>query len=279
METLKLGHHLVLFLDVLGQRERFRGLALPSNANERSQVQEVLRQTAGFVLGLRDLFRTQFTLFEQGANASRFTASPLRPNLIGFSDSFVISVPLRNENGDLVPIVTVFSALSAAAIVMLTSLATKHALRGGVDVGLAAEITPGEIYGTALERAYLLECSVAQNPRIVVGEELSNYLSCVLREFGNRSDGVARSITAIAQKCVGLIAKDTDGQNILDYLGPVVNANSVPAHKDSIIRPAYEFVLAEEQRFIAAGNLELVKRYVLTRQYFESKLPLWGVSI
>jgi|SRR5436309_59199 len=279
METLRLGHHLVLFLDVLGQRDKFTGLALPRNISEETQVQEVLRQTAGFVLGLRDLFRTQFTLFEQGANASRFTTGPLSPNLVGFSDSFVVSVPLRNEGGDLVPIVTVFSALSAAATMMLTSLASKHALRGGVDVGLAAELPAGEIYGTALERAYLLECNVAQYPRIVIGEELWNYLNCVLREFGNRSDGLARAITAIAEKCIGLIAKDTDGQSILDYLGPVVLGNSVPAHKDSIIRPAYEFVLAEQQRLAAAGNLKLVERYGLIRQYFESKLQLWGVPI
>lgn len=275
---MRLGHHLVLFLDVLGQRDRFRGLALPKDNSEQTLVQEVLRQTAGFVLGLRDLFRTQFTLFEQGANASRFSTEPLSPNLVGFSDSFVVSVPLRHEGDDLVPIVRVFSALSAAATMMLTSLASKHGLRGGVDVGLAVELTPGEIYGTALERAYLLEHNVAQYPRIVIGEELWNYLNSVLRDFGNRSNGRARAITAIAQKCIGLIAKDSDGQSILNYLGPVIVENSVPAHKDSIIRPAYEFVLAEEQRLTAAGNLKLVKRYSLIRQYFESKLHLWGVK-
>jgi hypothetical protein len=182
----------VLFLDVLGQRDKFRGLALPTNASEETQVQEVLRQTAGFVLGLRDLFQTQFTLFEQGANASRFTTGQLSPKFVGFSDSFIVSVPLQNDAGDLVPIVTVFSALSAAATMMLTSLASKHALRGGVDVGLAAELPTGEIYGTALERAYLLECNVAQYPRIVIGDELWNYLNSVLQEFGNRNDGLGR---------------------------------------------------------------------------------------
>jgi hypothetical protein len=46
-KNFKLGHHLVGFLDVLGQRERFRGLRLPTNAEEDAQVKEVLRQTAG----------------------------------------------------------------------------------------------------------------------------------------------------------------------------------------------------------------------------------------
>jgi hypothetical protein len=66
----------------------------------------------------------------------------LRPNFIGFSDSFVTSVPLRNDDGDLARIVIVFSELSAAAVVMLTILASKHPLRGGMDVGLATEIAP-----------------------------------------------------------------------------------------------------------------------------------------
>src|SRR5207249_12066685 len=99
-------------------------------------------------------------------------------------------------------------------------------------LGLRQRFPAGEIYGTALERAYLLECNVAQYPRIVIGEELWNYLNCVLREFGNRSDGLARAITAIAEKCIGLIAKDTDGQSILDYLGPVVRSEERRVGKD-----------------------------------------------
>jgi hypothetical protein len=177
-KNYKLGHHLVAFLDVLGQRDKFRGLQLPTNTEEETQVKEVLRQTAGFVVNLRRVFQTQFKAFEAGSAKMRaHTKEPLRPNFVGFSDSFITSVPLRNDGGDLVRIVTIFSALSAAAVVMLTSLASKHPLRGGIDVGLATEIGPGEIYGTALERAYLLECKIAKYPRIVIGDELWRYLN------------------------------------------------------------------------------------------------------
>lgn len=50
-----LGHHLVAFLDVLGQRDKFRGLKKPTNVQEEEEVKEVLRQTAGFVVELRTL--------------------------------------------------------------------------------------------------------------------------------------------------------------------------------------------------------------------------------
>lgn len=78
MESLRLGHYLVLFIDVLGQREKFKGLSLPKNAAEKAQVQEVLKHTAGVVLGLRDLFRTQFSIFEQGG----WLAHPFANNYI-----------------------------------------------------------------------------------------------------------------------------------------------------------------------------------------------------
>jgi hypothetical protein len=128
-----LGHHLVAFLDVLGQRDRFRQLRLPRTAEEESQVKEVLKSTAGFVLALREMFARQFETFEAGlSNIRAHAKEPLRPKFIGFSDSFVTSVPLRNNGGDLTPVVKVFSCLSAASIVMLSSLASKYPLRGGI---------------------------------------------------------------------------------------------------------------------------------------------------
>jgi len=47
-----LGHHLVAFLDVLGQRERFRQLELPKTPEDHARVEQVLKDTAGFVSAL-----------------------------------------------------------------------------------------------------------------------------------------------------------------------------------------------------------------------------------
>src|SRR6266849_852063 len=278
-KNFKLGHHLVAFLDVLGQRDKFRGLRLPTNTDEEAQVREVLRQTSGFVVGLRRVFQTQFEVFEKGAGMGAHTKEPLRPKFVGFSDSFLTSVPLRNDGGDLVRVVTVFSALSAAAVVMLTSLASKHPLRGGIDVGLATEIGPGEIYGTALERAYLLECQIAKYPRIVIGDELWRYLNTALVEFEKGTTPVAKSITAIVQRIMALIATDTDGNRILDYLGAVMVQHSGPDHAKHMIQPAYEFVLAEQKRLTTEANAKLIQRYVSFRSYVESRLPLWGIAV
>lgn len=177
------------------------------------------------------------------------------------------------------PVVTVFSALSAACIVMLTALASKHPLRGGIDVGLATEIGPGEIYGTALERAYLLESRVAKYPRLVIGDELWRYLNAALSHFESQTTPVAKAITAIVKKTMQMIVTDADGHRILDYLGPVTAENAGPDHGKLMIQPAYNFVLAEQKLMLAKGDPELIGRYVLLRRYFEPQLGPWGVQV
>ncbi len=279
----KLGYHLVAFLDVLGQRDRFHELRLPQNPEEVKAVGEVLRQTAGFVLDLREAFDEQFQSFEAGATTlmKRHTKQPVRPKFVGFSDSFVTSVPLRNDGGDLVGVVTVFSALSAAAVVMLMSLANKHPLRGGIDVGLATDIGPQEIYGAALGSAYRLESEEAGYPRIVIGDELWRYFNAALANFQTQTTPVAQAIAAITQRMMGLISTDIDGKRILDYLGETMVQHAGPGgrQKDHLVRRAYDFILAEQKKIIDGKNTRLIERYEAFRCYVESRLPFWGIAV
>ncbi len=274
-----LGHHLVAFLDVLGQRERFRQLELPKTPEDHARVEQVLKDTAGFVSDLLDSFRKQFEAFEAGiASGPLHVQDSVRPNFVGFSDSFVASVALRNDRGDVIPIVRVFSALFAASILMLISLSNKHALRGGIDVGLATELAAGEIYGAALERAYLLECQRAQYPHILIGDELWRYLSTAFVEFGKSATPSAKAAKAIVQKMMQLVSTDTDGERILDYLGPVLAELMKPREAKIMVQPAYDFVVAEQQRLLSIGDAKLGERYRLLRQYFESRLPQHGLA-
>ena len=275
---LRLGHHLVAFLDVLGQRERFKALKLPTTPEQTAEVTEVLRQTAGFVLDLRDIFSNQFTVFESAlTKLKKITSEPVQPNFLGFSDAFVASTPLRNESSELVAVITVFSILSAAAAVMLTSLASKHPLRGGIDVGLATQIATGEIYGTALERAYVLESKEAGYPRILIGDELWNYLIVALAHFQSQTTLESKSITAIIEKTMQLIAIDKDGKRILDYLGTVMSEHA--GHlKENTVKPVFEFVLAEQARINKISDPKLIARYQALRDYVESRLHLWNIQ-
>jgi hypothetical protein len=277
---LQLGNHLVAFLDVLGQREKFKALHLPTTPEDRAEVAEVLRHTAGFVLDLRRIFDTQFTTFESGlSNLKKHTDKSVRPKFTGFSDSFVTSVPIRNEGGDLALMITIVSALSAAAAVIGVSLASGHPLRGGMDVGLATEIGPQEIYGTALENAYRLESEEAGYPRIVVGDGLWHFLNVAHTNFQAQATPESKTITAIIEKAMKLIAIDSDGKKILDYLGPFTVENaagSVGKFKDIQLKPIYEFALTEQERINKGNDPKLMARYESLRHYIESRLPLWN---
>lgn len=282
VENYTLGDHLVIFLDVLGQRDKFRDLQLPKSTAEEAHVKEVLRQTAGTVVGFRKLFRTSFEAFQKGMEEGEWGAHAklLPPKFTGFSDTFVTSVALRNEGDELLPIVRVFSALSAAATVMLTSLSQKHPMRGGIDVGLATEIGPQEIYGTALEQGYKLECKVAQYPRIVIGDEFIKYLDAATARFEGEDTPLANSAKRVLQKIKTLITTDADGSKVLDYLGPVIVEQGTQDRriKDNMVAPAYEFLLAEQKRIITTEDSKLISRYAAFRAYFESRLTLWGIQ-
>jgi len=148
------GWHMVAFLDVQGQREKFRRLKVPTTDAEKQAVAEVVLQTAGFVDSLRDQLREEFRDFEERVSKSWGLRVPLQPKFTGFSDSLVVSIPLWNVE-DLTSITKIYSILSAACNAMAKCFSKGHALRGGIEIGLASELESGEVYGTALLEAYL----------------------------------------------------------------------------------------------------------------------------
>jgi hypothetical protein len=185
---LTLNYYLVAFLDVLGQRENLRQMKhLPRTPSEYSETVRLLRSTVGVVLGLRKTFQQYFESFASlrlpDSGGDRVLRSQVENAMNSptefrvFSDSFVISVPLKSDDEPLAPAIGIFSALISACFVMIAALRGTHPIRGGIDVGLGMEIAPGEIYGPALERAHFLESCVAEHPRILIGDELWQYLS------------------------------------------------------------------------------------------------------
>jgi hypothetical protein len=277
-KTYDLGWHLVAFLDVLGQREQFRQLKLPTTPQEELATTEVIKRTAGFVDDLRDQFREEFEEFEHDLCKSHARVESLQPKFLGFSDSFFVSVGLWNAKDDYTFFAKIYSTFAAATSVMMTSLGRKHALRGGIDIGLGCEIANGEVYGTALERAYLLECRNAEYPRILIGDELWKYLSEGLEEFERQKTPAADKICKVIRKTMQFTGADSDGRRILDYMGNFVKTIAKAGAAETSIRPAHKFVVAEHEHWILKGNAKLSGRYALLRRYFESRLALWEME-
>lgn len=263
-----LQHFLVAYLDVLGQREDLRRLtALPRNDEELRETSAVLKRTLSFVLQLRALFKTFFDGYGKPSEFLKSLSEPeqralreLRRSeaqMYGFSDSFVVSVPLRSNDDHCTSVNGVFAALMASAAMPINSLFSGHSLRGGIDVGVGVQLDTGEVYGAALERAYTLEHDVSDYPRITVGDELVRYLQFVRDQ--SQVSITAQCAKRTAELCLRLLYRDSDGNVILDYLGEVVREIGSRAVRPEIIQRVYEFAASELVRFRGSGDRKLTR--------------------
>jgi hypothetical protein len=173
---------------------------------------------------------------------------------------------------------TTFSVLSGVSCVVLTAMASGHALRGGIDVGPGVEMTPEEIYGPALAQAYILESREADYPRVLIGNGFEDQLIASIAESQKLPAAKAENLAEIVRRMRVFIAKDKDGRQILDYLGPVLANVSKQSHSNILVQRAYQFVLDEQERWLALGNTKECGRYAVLRQYFEERLHLWGLA-
>jgi hypothetical protein len=270
------GWYLVAFLDVQGQREKFRNLKVPNNDAEREALNTVVLGTAGFVDRLRDQLRAELQDFEAEVSKSWGLTESLLPRFAAFSDSLVMSIGLWNV-GHLATIGRIHSILKASCNAMLKCFSEGHALRGGIEMGFSTELESGEVYGNALLDAYVLESKRAQYPRVLIGKELWKFLSIGVSECETMKGTELAKICDVIKKTVAYTCIDSDGEKIVDFLGQFARKYAAPSTAADAIQPAYEFVLAEQKRF--ATDAKLGPRYALLRQYFESRLSLWGIPI
>jgi hypothetical protein len=150
-------------------------------------------------------------------------------------------------------------------------------IRGGIEVGLAMDIDKDEVYGPALAWAYSLESRVANYPRIVVGESLTRYLQDIASLSPSTKEVMLNS--SLAVKALNILKVDDDGNTFLDYLAEDVRNVMILPEQTHVVQKAYDFVIQESNRHKEEKNTKLGFRYSLLRNYFESRLPIWGISL
>lgn len=268
--------YLVAFLDVQGQREKLRDIKVPTNEAEKAKLDQAMLETAGFIDSLRDQLRGELKEFEETISKSWGLNESLKPRFASFSDSLTMSISLR-DGGDLAKIGKIHSILKASCNAMLKCLSEGHGLRGGIEMGFSSELESGEVYGNALVDAYLLESNEATYPRIVIGKELWKFLSIGVNECEANKNLQSSKLCDVIKKTVAYTCVDSDEFRILDYLGEFARKYAVPETVSQAIEPAYKFVCAEQKRF--SSDEKLGPRYLCLRQYFELRLPMWGVPV
>lgn len=281
-------HYLVAFLDVLGQRRGLREIKdLPTNDKAKGDFTKKLQDTFGKVDALRGAFRNYFKTAESCPPNAGLVPPEYRDEFVasqkseayfyGFSDSIIIAVPLMSKDENCTAMNGIFSTLVATGGISLIALSAKVALRGGLDVGVAAQIEGREIYGPALERAYFLESNLAEYPRFLIGKELFTYLRWVEnQQCRTRQGEIAKNL---AKFCREMIIQDTDGRPILDFLGERAREAADNSIGAEVVKSARDFVIAQYKECLDNENHKLSARYFRLLKYINSRAKRWGVEL
>ena len=162
--------------------------------------------------------------------------------------------------------------MASGASTFLMMLSGGHAIRGGIDIGIGIELSDGDVYGAALAKAYELESKTARYPRIVIGDDLFNY---ILKYAKQNNDVFGLTNDKTAYDCTRLIGIDDDGLPFLDYLGEGFKQDIAKDRLDpAIIEKAYDFIMEESAKWQNTKNSKLAFRYALLRNYFEHRMPI-----
>ena len=255
----KIGFYVCALVDVLGQKEELLKLdEIPSVKEEDEKSTKIFRNAYGRVKQLRQQIIESSAYFN--STSVRCIDSPIIKHTF-FSDLIVMYLSLSKDDSQL-DICRLKHMLLSLSDVFLEMLSRGIPLRGGIDIGLAIASPDGQLYGRALSKAYDLESNVASSIRIVIGQELYDFLELASQDTDeNRSDD--------AKFCKALITQDTDGVYILDYLSKLFQ--DLPSFK-SLRSEAESFLTTENNKYRRHGNYKVAKKYSDALKYFQKNL-------
>ncbi len=287
-DNLFFQNYLVVFADLLGQREELRKITgIPTTEPEKQQFIETAKESFGKVIQIRDSFKRYYDSANEYIHDEKLVPPEYRAEFraalkkapasyYGISDAMVIAVPLMSTDENSAAINGIHDAFVATCGIGLLSLSVHIPMRAGLDVGVATQFDDREIYGPALESAYYLESNVAEYPRFIVGKELISYLLWVENQKClTRIGEVAKEA---AKFCKQMVIQDSDGNYMLDFLGAKFKESSEDVIEPNLVASAFDFVLEEYKKNFDANNHKMASRYYRLLRYFHSRKNLWGLS-
>ncbi|MCH9035667.1 MAG: hypothetical protein IID42_14415 [Planctomycetes bacterium] len=283
-ENIEFSYYIVGYFDLLSQRDWLHEMEqLPSTPEQKAHFIAAARNTVGAVEHFRGMFQKwcgerpnplagllPHELPKNPATTQDLLTTNIR--MRPFSDALMISACVISDKAPKYPrVVDVLTTILAAAGAFFFGFLRKDVFRGGIEIGVGTQLHDTDVYGSVLVSAYRLEDTVAQWPRIVVGDGLVAYLG----EAASRDpvDHVFEKVCGLAMVCRKLIDVDADGQFIVDYLGLPMRQflGTNKAEFESDVKDAYAFISSEHQRFANDGNHKLALRYAILRRYFLDK--------
>jgi hypothetical protein len=260
-------NYAVGFVDILGQREEYANEGLLPISSDNTSFLNKIQTAIGSIVDLQreaeQFLPSSPVLLAEDCEEYKEARNN---NLLkqNWSDGVVYFTALGDPNIK-VPMNAVYYLLTTLGSMCLLGLAKKRPVRGGIDISWGVELRPGEIYGSAVAKAYQIESSIAQYPRIVLGPYLRDYLKRSAAETPNtRFDECNRDI---AQFCLNFLLEDVDGQQIIHYLGDFYR-QKLPADHSRLYWKAMAFINEQLAAHKNTYNTKLAFRYALLQRYF-----------
>ena len=275
--------YVVGMLDVLGQKEELERLdktLWPSRAPRALSYDEA--RPLCRVLWLREFIRLTMAKLLKKTSGDVEHEGTAYFHMQQFSDTVIFFAENPpNDHQHFVP-AHAYAVLMTFSKTVLNALGRHIPLRGSIEYGYAAELGNGDLYGPVIAYTHWLEDEIAQHPRVVIGYRLAELLSTT-------SLDEVEGLRAATKKqeldlCASMIRQETDRVPFLDFLGGTVHAllanvevvNGINASE--AVAKGFEFACEESARFQAEGNEKLALRYALLKDYYLSRLPLWGID-
>lgn len=279
-------YYLVAFLDVLGQKEIFAKLSKIRAIEEIDDgIKKDISENLYYLEQLRKNLEKYFNDYTSEEASSILVGESFKEKFDQmrraeiyfqyFSDSLIAFVPLEFKSFYSVMVNGVYGVLGACGLAVLGSLAVEHAVRGGIEICWGTRLRSGEIYGPALNKAYLLENVEAKYPRIVVGEGVWNYLNSLSNNVQQHPAQVQIDVDAckgMADRCLNLISRDKDDLLIVDYLGKgflELNKNSQEYY--CLYDLSKKFIRCSLTSWQQEQDWNIVSKYQYLNDYFENR--------
>lgn len=231
----KYQYYIVAFFDILGQKESL--LKLQGAPFNEEEIAPLLANTLGNVLDFRNTFNSYFESYAESKKSinENETDHPFwrmqqnrQIKINTHSDSITVwSAVSSNNIYELHNVLnTIFSILCSAGGTINHLFAKHLSVRGGIDVGLAAEYGENynEIYGPAFLSSYILESERAKYPRLLIGDGLITFLRTAINAYSDFSqDSVEKKyLKSISNQCLSFLKEESFEKKeevILDHFG------------------------------------------------------------
>lgn len=276
----KLELYIVTYIDIMGQSSRLKKLDELLNSRQSDDlVQKEISQTLGVVYRIREAFEKSMRKLENdyitGDPAYQNVSPHKKAEILKltkfkygfqyFSDTVVIYTPLATKDRNHI-MAHLLGMLVAAANTMLVTLSMEIPIRGGIEIGWAAEWAGGGFYGPVFGSVYVLEHKIAKYPRIVVGNKTKNYISSLLNKKNN--DTLLCEVNKKQASLCDRIIKDIDGSPTVDFLGKAMLELGISKSHEAMIKQGFDFICREHKKAKKNNDSKLASQYKSLKTYY-----------